>query len=160
MCWLPAPPSSARMTRNPSVSLWKPDTYCCIMDRLVGYDPFEPEDSPYRIGSTSVMDEISEIKEKEARRIMADQTVKMLLSIWPEKFSEKKKEWDKKPGWPAKLVDVQFTLYGYTFTIFPKDIGLTDDGWDQGFMETIQSDMRKDLENYGATDVYCCGFID
>ena len=139
---------------------WEPDTGCCIMYRLMGYDPFEPEDSPYRTGSLSVMDEIVEINEKEARRVMADQTVEMLLHMWPQKFAEKKKVWDENPGWPAKLVHVSFTLYGEKFDILPEDIGLTHDCWDQGFMETVQSDMRRDLENYGAENVFCGGFID
>lgn len=38
--------------------------------------------------------------------------------------------------------------------------GLTCDCWDQGFMETIQSDIEKDLKAYGATDIYSFGFLD
>ena len=39
-----------------------------IMDRLVGFDPYEPSDSPYGIGNTSVMDEIDEITYEEAMK--------------------------------------------------------------------------------------------
>ena len=42
----------------------------------------------------------------------------------------KKKEWDKDPGWPAKLVEMKFTLNGFQYSIGPKDLGLTDDCWD------------------------------
>lgn len=45
---------------------WEPDVENVILDRLVGYDPFEPPGSPYGIGCMSVMDEIEEISEEEA----------------------------------------------------------------------------------------------
>ena len=40
---------------------WEVDTENAIKDRLVGYDPSEPIDSPYRFGNGSVMDEIEKI---------------------------------------------------------------------------------------------------
>ena len=40
------------------------------MDHLMGYDPSEPPDSPYAIGSTDVLDEIEEISKAKAIRIM------------------------------------------------------------------------------------------
>lgn len=49
---------------------WEEDTDGYIFGILNGYDPFEPEDSPYGWGSTSVMEEIEEIDEKEAKRII------------------------------------------------------------------------------------------
>ncbi len=45
---------------------WTPDTGSLIMDRLAGYDPSEPPDSPYGFGNGSVMDEIEEISYEEA----------------------------------------------------------------------------------------------
>jgi len=36
-----------------------------IFGKLIGYDEFEPDDSPYAIGSTSVMDTIEEITEEQ-----------------------------------------------------------------------------------------------
>ncbi len=36
------------------------------MDHLVGYDPSEPEDSPYRFGSTDVLMEMDEISKEKA----------------------------------------------------------------------------------------------
>lgn len=35
-----------------------------------------------------------------------------------------------------------------------------DDCRDQGFMESIQSDLGKDLEEAGATDIRNLGFLD
>ena len=51
-------------------SEWVPDDEFVIMDHLMGYDPSEPPDSPYTIGSTDVLDEIEEISKAEAIRIM------------------------------------------------------------------------------------------
>ena len=74
--------------------------------------------------------------------------------------AEKKAEWDKDPGWPAKLVETRFVLNGIEYTIQPQDLGLTDSCWDQGFMESFQGILRKDLEAAGATKVYNLGFLD
>ena len=53
-----------------------------------------------------------------------------------------------------------FKLYGQKFSLGPTDIGLTSDAWDQGFMETVQSTMEKDLREAGATEIQSFGFID
>ncbi len=79
---------------------------------------------------------------------------------WKNKFRKQKEEWDKNRGWPSKLVKTVFTLNGIEYSIKPEDIGLTNDGWDQGFMESIQGEIKKDLEKYGAVDVCNLGFID
>ena len=47
---------------------WVPDRKNVIMDRLMGYDPYD--DSPYGFGSLSIMDEIEEITESRAIQIM------------------------------------------------------------------------------------------
>ena len=47
---------------------WVPDSKNVIMDRLMGYDPYD--DSPYGFGSLSIMDEIEEIPENLAKQIM------------------------------------------------------------------------------------------
>ena len=49
-------------------SEWVPDTRNVILDLLMGYDP--NDDSPYGFGSLSIMDEIEEISEKEAKAFM------------------------------------------------------------------------------------------
>ena len=40
---------------------WVNDSDHVIMDHLAGYDPSEPEDVPYRFGSTGVLVEMDEI---------------------------------------------------------------------------------------------------
>ena len=137
---------------------WVPDTRNVILDLLMGYDP--NDDSPYGFGSLSIMDEIEEITEEEAISMIDQQIIDSLIDKWKKELTSKKEEWDKDPGWPAKLVKTQFTLNGNRYTIMPKDLGLTDDCWDQGFMESIQGDLRKDLEEAGATDIYNLGFLD
>ena len=49
---------------------WTPDKESIIMDRLVGYDPSEPEDSPYKMGNLSIMDEIEEISCERAMELI------------------------------------------------------------------------------------------
>ena len=139
---------------------WVEDEGHVIMDHLMGFDPSEPEDSPYRIGNGSVLFEMEEISEGTAVSLINQQILQILKEEWKNKFKAKKEEWDKNPGWPAKLVETWFTLNGENYTITPEDIGLTSDGWDQGFMESIQGEIEKDLESYGATDVYNLGFLD
>lgn len=139
---------------------WVEDSDHVIMDHLVGYDPSEPEDSPYRFGSTGVLMEMDEISVEQAIPIINQQMLDSLKNIWRVEFVAQKEEWDKKPGWPAKYVKTKFTLNGIKYSLFPIDIGLTCDCWDQGFMETIQSDIEKDLKAYGATDIYSFGFLD
>lgn len=45
---------------------WIRDERSVVMDHLIGYDPSEPEDSPYRFGSTDILMEMDEISEEEA----------------------------------------------------------------------------------------------
>lgn len=139
---------------------WMPDKDHVIMDHLVGYDPCEPEDSPYRFGSTGVLLTMEEISEKKAVAMMNRQILSIVKELWRTKFKDKKAEWDKDPKWPAKLVETTCKLHGIQYTIYPSDIGLSTDPWDQGFMESIQSDMEADLKEYGATDIYSFGFLD
>ena len=139
---------------------WVEDSDHVVMDHLVGYDPSEPEDSPYRFGSTSVLMEMDEISFEQAAPIINQQILDALKNKWKVAFAEKKKEWDKKPGWPAKLVETRFMLNGEQHSIFPSDIGLSSNGWDQGFMETIQTDIERDLKEFGATEIYSFGFLD
>lgn len=140
------------------VSGWIPDERNVIRDHLMGYDP--NDDTPYGFGSLSIMDEIEEITEEGAVQIMNRQTIEGLTAKWKKDFVKEKEEWDKHPGWPAKLVKTKFTLNGIEYTLEPHDLGLSDDCWDQGFMETIQGRMRKDLEACGAVGIYNLGFLD
>ncbi len=139
---------------------WVPDEWHYIMDRLIGYDPYEDDDSPYKIGNTEVMDEIEEISEKEAKHIEAYAIVEHLVIKWIDDFKEKKEEWDKHPLWPAKRVYTTFYLNGVQFKLIPESLGLTNDCMDQGFMEHVQGDMKKDLEKYGAKLISNHGELD
>lgn len=49
---------------------WVDDIECLIPDRLYGYDPYEPYDSPYKMGNLDKMREIEAITEEEAQHIM------------------------------------------------------------------------------------------
>ena len=51
-------------------SKWVSDTYNKISDRLIGYDPSEDFDSPYKIGNLSIMKEIKEITEEQAMQFI------------------------------------------------------------------------------------------
>ena len=50
---------------------WIADERNVIRDHLMGYDP--NDDTPFGFGSLSIMDEIEEITEEEALRIMNQQ---------------------------------------------------------------------------------------
>ena len=139
---------------------WVEDEKHVISDHLIGFDPSEPEDSPYQIGSTSVMMEMEEISEEEAVSLLNMQILQILKEEWKNKFKAEKEAWDQNRGWPAKHVRTEFILNGKNYSIKPEDLGLTSNGWDQGFMESIQGEIKKDLERYGATDVYNLGFLD
>ena len=91
---------------------------------------------------------------------IGDATIGRLKEKWKRDFAEEKKAWDESPGWPSKMVEAECVLDGKHYVIGPKDIGLTDNCWDQGFMETIQRRMEKDLADCGATDIWSTGFID
>ena len=86
--------------------------------------------------------------------------IEFLKEKWKKDFLKEKEEWDKKPGWPAKYVETKFKIDGEAYSIRPVDIGLTDDCWDQGFMESVQKKIKDDLKQYGATDICSLGFMD
>ncbi len=52
---------------------WVPDTKNTIIDRLMGFDPSEPEGSPYRTGNMSIIDEIETISEEQALKLIDEQ---------------------------------------------------------------------------------------
>ncbi len=49
---------------------WTVDNDNILMDRIMGYDNSEPDNSPYGIGNLSMMERVEEITEEEANRIM------------------------------------------------------------------------------------------
>ena len=139
---------------------WVKDTKYIISDALMGYDPGEPEGSPYGIGSTSEMDEIKHIDYKTAMQFISDTIVQNLIKKWKEKYTQAKAEWDKKPKWPAKLVSTSFCLYGKHHIIKPEDFGWDKNSFDEGFMESIQKELEKDLSEAGATEIASSGELD
>lgn len=52
---------------------WIIDSKNILMDRIMGYDEYEPEDSPYKIGNTSMLDKVEVITEEEAKAILEKQ---------------------------------------------------------------------------------------
>ena len=51
---------------------WVPDRDCIILDHLMGYDPYEPPDSPYVIGNLDIMDKIEEISYSDVQRLIEE----------------------------------------------------------------------------------------
>ena len=139
---------------------WLTDAGSVISDHLVGFDTSEPEESPYRFGNTSVMMEMKEISEEEAMKLINAQILEILRARWKETLKTKYEKWNENPMWPAKGVHTSFKLNGISCGVGPEDLGLTSDGWDQGFMETVQSDIESDLREYGAREIHHYGFID
>lgn len=45
---------------------WVVDQSNILIDRILGYDDTEPEDSTYRLGNLNMLDRITEITEEEA----------------------------------------------------------------------------------------------
>ncbi len=139
---------------------WVPDKGHVILDHLYGYDPYEPEGSPYAMYNSSVMDEMEEIERDQAVRICGRQLYDYLIKKWKDDFHEAKLEWDKKPLWPAKCVGTSYEYEGYSYGIEPTDLGLTMDPYDQGFMELIQEDIENDLKKHGADNIQSGGLLD
>ena len=139
---------------------WHKDTENIVNDKLIGYNPSEPGDSPYAIGNTSVMDEIEKISYEEAMETLAEQIIINLINNWQEQFKSQKEEWDKKPGWPAKLVETSFCLFNARYTLTPENLGFDKGPFDAGFMESIQKELEKDLAAVGATEITSSGMLD
>ena len=139
---------------------WVPDRNHLVRDHLIGYDPFEPEGSPYAIGNLSVMDEIEEISQEKAMELMGLQTIEYLKGKWIRDFREEKKEWDRDPGWAARCVVTRCKLHGVEYEIRPEDLGWNDYGFGEGFMESVQDKMEEDLKAVGAELVISFGFLE
>ncbi len=48
---------------------WERDLRCEIFRRLIGFDPSEPDDSPYACGATDILEEIEEISYEKAMKL-------------------------------------------------------------------------------------------
>ncbi|MBP5654812.1 MAG: hypothetical protein J6X33_04805 [Clostridiales bacterium] len=53
--------------------VWVDDDRNLIQDKLMGYDPYEPADSPYKMYNLTIMDEIEEIPAEKAMGLMGGQ---------------------------------------------------------------------------------------
>lgn len=49
---------------------WAVDKEYILTDRLMGYDEFEPDDSPYKTGSTSILNLVEEVSEEKAMELI------------------------------------------------------------------------------------------
>ena len=88
-----------------------------------------------------------------------DEAVNALLAKWASKTEEYWAAFN--PGWPAKYVETTFYLNGKPYSITPDSIGLKQgNSWDEGLLEYMQSDIGKDLEKLGATEIRHFGFLD
>ena len=139
---------------------WVPDEDSVIMDRLVGFDPTEPEGSPFRTVSSDMLEEIKEIDPEEAVKLINKQILDTLRERWKNGFKEQREKWGEEVMWPAKMVGTVFELNGIKYVISSEDLGLSHNGWDQGFMEYVQDDIGRDLEEFGATNIKHEGMID
>lgn len=139
---------------------WIRDRESIVFGLINGYDPYEPEGSPYAYGSTSVMDSIAEISYEDAMDLIAEKIIRKLIRKWKKDFKKEKEKWDENPLWPAKLVEVSFTFFGSRYTLYPKDLGIDDTPEGEGFMESIQKQLEKDLHEAGASEIESCGFLD
>lgn len=140
--------------------VWVEDSEHIVSDALMGYDPSEPEGSPYGIGNTSIMAEVKSVSREDAMCLIGKQEVRNLIETWKRELPEKKKEWDKKPGWPAKHVTTEFNLHGNRFVILPEDLIERPDSYDEGFIESVQKDLEKDLKAIGACEITHTGNLD
>jgi hypothetical protein len=51
---------------------WVQDKEHILMDRLFGYDEYEPKDSPYAMGCSDMMDRIDGITQEEAMKLIGE----------------------------------------------------------------------------------------
>lgn len=56
---------------------WLKDVDGVVMDHLLGFDPSEPEDSPYRFGSTDILLEMEKISEAAAMSLIDRQVLEI-----------------------------------------------------------------------------------
>ena len=101
---------------------------------------------------------ITQIPEKEAMELITDQTMDFLIGKWKKEYAEDKRNWDKHPGWFAKHVTTEFVLNGVRRRLTVEELGL--DRVYEGYFESIQKLLEKDLEEYGAVITASWGFLD
>ncbi len=70
---------------------WAFDGSLTSLKYLMGFDETEPEDSPYAVGNSDIMDEIWEIPEEDAMNIITLQLFRFLRAKWKEEIAGKRK---------------------------------------------------------------------
>jgi hypothetical protein len=101
---------------------------------------------------------IKEISPQEAAKIAGKQLYDFLTEKWKVDFLEEKLEWYKNPKWYAKMVKTDYCYEGITYHLWPQNLNIRSN--QQGFMESVQDEIEKDLIKYGATEVYSHGMLD
>jgi hypothetical protein len=54
----------------------------------------------------------------------------------------------------------EFNLHGNRFVILPEDLIERPDSYDEGFIESVQKDLEKDLKAIGACEITHTGNLD
>lgn len=138
---------------------WNRDTENKVMDKLMGFDPSEPADSPYAFGSTSVMDDVEEISYQEAMDIIGEQIISNLIHRWSRKFRKRKEKWDQNPGFSAGQAETCFCLFSVRYTLRPEDLEFEKGPEDGGFMASIRKELEADLAAAGAAEIASSGYL-
>lgn len=133
---------------------WVYDRKSIINDMLMGYDPGEPEGSPYGIGSTSVMDELEHITYETAMEMIGDISVQRLIEIWKKRYEgAEAKKGKKKPEGFARAENMMFCLYGTMYVLYAEDFGLKPLWYEEEFLASLKKEVAKDLKKIGAEEI-------
>ena len=131
---------------------------------IIKHDPDTDEDYVFVDGkwglSTDQSDDMHVIPRDEAMKIITCQTLEFLKDMWREKYAREKEDWDKNPGWPAKLVRTDYVLNGIEGSITAKDLPFSSGPYFEGFFESIQTGIESDLQKYGAYITSSTGMLD
>ena len=80
--------------------------------------------------------------------------------LWEKKFRKQKEEWDCNPQWFSKLVSIHFTINGVKKSLDTKDFPFKKGPSDDAFIESISSELQKDIEECGGFFTGMGGMID
>lgn len=137
---------------------WAPD-WMFILRRSLAFARLREEGKAVNSGWDDGMGPgVRELTEREAMELITDQTMDFLIAKWKKEYAEDKREWDIRPQWFAKFVTTEFILNGVKRKLTVDELGL--DRYYEGFFESIQHLLEKDLEAYGAVITASYGFLD
>ena len=139
---------------------WNPDDEKIIEKLLNGEDLTKQSFKTFDPEVVELINDISNLEKTEAMEKITDQTIAFLKFQWADKYADLAKAWAENPKWYAKLVSTSFTMNGIRKELTPSDLDV-DAGFEKdGFMESIQSELERDLRNYGAYDISSFGMLD